>query len=82
MFSLEEVECIGACCWAPRIQVNYDFHDEPTPDHVPGISMGYRDAARGRRERPPMPRLVSHPDEVKVVTQALWHGRGEDRSLP
>ena len=26
MFSLEEVECIGACCWAPAIQVNYDFH--------------------------------------------------------
>ncbi len=27
-FSLEEVECIGACCWAPAIQVNYDFHDD------------------------------------------------------
>ncbi len=27
LFSLEEVECIGACCWAPAIQVNYDFHD-------------------------------------------------------
>jgi NADH-quinone oxidoreductase subunit E len=24
--SLEEVECIGACSWAPAIQVNYDFH--------------------------------------------------------
>ena len=30
LFSLEEVECIGACCWAPAIQVNYDFHDELT----------------------------------------------------
>jgi NADH-quinone oxidoreductase subunit E len=28
LFSLEEVECIGACCWAPAIQVNYDFHDD------------------------------------------------------
>ncbi len=26
-FSLEEVECIGACSWAPAIQVNYDFHE-------------------------------------------------------
>src|SRR3954462_11008060 len=26
VFSLEEVECIGACSWAPAIQVNYDFH--------------------------------------------------------
>jgi NADH-quinone oxidoreductase subunit E len=25
-FSLEEVECIGACCWAPALQVNYEFH--------------------------------------------------------
>ena len=24
--SLEEVECMGACSWAPAIQVNYDFH--------------------------------------------------------
>lgn len=42
MFSLEEVECIGVCSWAPAIQVNYDFHDELTPDHVPGILSGYR----------------------------------------
>jgi len=42
LFSLEEVECIGACCWAPAIQVNYDFHDELKPDLVPGILSGYR----------------------------------------
>lgn len=42
IFSLEEVECIGACCWAPAIQVNYDFHDDLTPDHVPGILAQYR----------------------------------------
>ena len=45
VFSLEEVECIGACCWAPAIQVNYDFHDELTPEHVPGILAGYRGRA-------------------------------------
>ena len=42
MFSLEEVECIGVCCWAPAIQVNYAFHDELTPDDVPGILADYR----------------------------------------
>lgn len=26
LISLEEVECIGACSWAPAIQINYDFH--------------------------------------------------------
>jgi NADH-quinone oxidoreductase subunit E len=46
LFSLEEVECIGACCWAPAIQVNYDFHDELTPDHVPGILETYRGRQR------------------------------------
>ena len=45
LFSLEEVECIGACCWAPAIQVNYDFHEELTPGHVPGILAGYRGRA-------------------------------------
>jgi NADH-quinone oxidoreductase subunit E len=30
LFSLEEVECIGACSWAPAIQVNYDFHENLT----------------------------------------------------
>ena len=45
LFSLEEVECIGACSWAPAIQVNYDFHDELTPELVAGILAGYREKA-------------------------------------
>jgi NADH-quinone oxidoreductase subunit E len=30
LFSLEEVECIGACSWAPAVQMNYDFHENLT----------------------------------------------------
>ena len=52
LFSLEEVECIGACCWAPAIQVNYDFHDELRPDLVPGILSGYRGKAKAAAEAP------------------------------
>jgi NADH-quinone oxidoreductase subunit E len=52
MFSLEEVECIGACCWAPAIQVNYDFHDDLNPDSVPEILDQYRSAARSAGEAP------------------------------
>ena len=48
VFSLEEVECIGACCWAPAIQVNYDFHDDLTPASVPGILAEYRRKAGGQ----------------------------------
>ena len=32
VFSLEEVECMGACSWAPAIQVGYDFHHNVTPE--------------------------------------------------
>jgi NADH-quinone oxidoreductase subunit E len=45
LFSLEEVECIGACCWGPAIQVNYEFHDELNAGHVAGIVAGYRGKA-------------------------------------
>jgi len=31
IFSLEEVECIGACTGAPAMQINYDFYEEVTP---------------------------------------------------
>src|ERR1700691_4037875 len=31
VFSLEEVECMGACTEAPAIQLNYDFHENLTP---------------------------------------------------
>jgi NADH-quinone oxidoreductase subunit E len=31
LVSLEEVECMGACSWAPAIQVNYDFYHDVTP---------------------------------------------------
>ncbi len=34
MFSLEEVECIGACSWGPAMQVNYTFHEKLTPEKI------------------------------------------------
>ena len=34
VFSVEEVECMGACSWAPAIQVNYDFHHFVTPEKL------------------------------------------------
>jgi NADH-quinone oxidoreductase subunit E len=33
-FSIEEVECMGACCWAPAIQVGYDFHHHVTREKL------------------------------------------------
>ncbi len=42
MFSLEEVECIGACSWAPAVQVNYDFHENLTPERLDRVLDDYR----------------------------------------
>jgi NADH-quinone oxidoreductase subunit E len=50
VFSLEEVECIGACCWAPAIQINYDFHENLTPAKVDDIFKMYRDG-KGKDEK-------------------------------
>ncbi len=47
LFSLEEVECIGACCWAPAMQVNYDFYDDLTAEKVDQIIEDYK-AGRGK----------------------------------
>ena len=43
-FSLEEVECIGACSWAPAMQVNYDFHENLTTEKVDQILDGLKKA--------------------------------------
>jgi NADH-quinone oxidoreductase subunit E len=48
LFSLEEVECIGACCWAPAVQVNYDFHDNLTTEKMDTVLESYRQKA-GKR---------------------------------
>jgi NADH-quinone oxidoreductase subunit E len=42
MFTLEEVECIGACSWAPAAQVNYDFHENLTAEKMDAVLEGYR----------------------------------------
>jgi len=52
VFSLEEVECIGACCWAPAIQVNYNFHDDVIPEQVPKLLAEYRAQALAKGASP------------------------------
>ena len=61
MFSLEEVECIGACSGAPAMQVNYDYYENLTPDSTaqllepvrPGTQSEALDAHFRRRARAP-----------------------------
>jgi NADH-quinone oxidoreductase subunit E len=41
-FSLEEVECIGACSWAPAVQVNYAFHENLTTEKMDRVLEEYK----------------------------------------
>ena len=34
LFSLEEVECLGACCGAPAMQVNYGYYEDLTAEKI------------------------------------------------
>jgi len=43
-FSLEEVECLGACSWAPALQVNYDYHHQMTPEKLDRLIEALRKA--------------------------------------
>ena len=46
LFSLEEVECIGACAWAPALQVNYDFYHEVTAEKFDALLENLRNHSR------------------------------------
>jgi NADH-quinone oxidoreductase subunit E len=45
-FSLEEVECMGACSWAPAVEINYDFHHFVTPEKLDQLIDGLQSRDR------------------------------------
>lgn len=44
LFTLEEVECMGACSWGPAIQVGYDFYHNVTPERLDQLIDAFRQA--------------------------------------
>jgi NADH-quinone oxidoreductase subunit E len=46
LFSFEQVECLGACSWAPAAQVNYDFHENLTAEKMDKVLNGYKQRTR------------------------------------
>ena len=42
LFYLEEVECIGACSWAPALMMNYEFHENLTPAAIDELIDGLK----------------------------------------
>jgi NADH-quinone oxidoreductase subunit F len=72
VFSLEEVECIGACTGAPAMQVNYDFYEDLTPSKFDRI---IEDLDAGKSPAPvPVITGALHdrdPQETPLISK-LW----------
>jgi len=70
VFSIEEVECIGACTGAPALQVNYDFFENLTPDKMDTLLAQLR-----KNQKPqPVPYISGavherHAAEVPVISR-------------
>ncbi len=70
IFSLEEVECIGACTGAPAMQVNYDFYENLTALKFDRI---IQELDAGRRPEPEP--VISgalherHPAETPLISK-------------
>ena len=43
VFTLVEVECLGACVNAPMIQINDDYYEDLTPDKAEKIFKGFKE---------------------------------------
>jgi NADH-quinone oxidoreductase subunit E len=48
-FSWLEVECLGACCNAPMVQINHDYYEDLTPESLGQV---LDDLAAGRPTKP------------------------------
>ena len=42
LFHVEEVECIGACSWAPAMMLNYEYHENLTPEKIDELIAGIK----------------------------------------
>ena len=75
MFSWLEVECLGACCNAPMVQINDDYYEDLTPESFNKL---LDDLAAGRPVKigPQSERHTSEPEgEVKTLQDpALFDG--------
>jgi NADH-quinone oxidoreductase subunit F len=79
VFSVEEVECMGACTTAPAMQVNYDFYENVTPQRIDELLA----ALKAQKGPDPSPNLesvestplrrkdVEHPKATRVLTAGM-----------
>src|ERR1700722_16900937 len=70
VFSLEEVECLGACTGAPAMQVNFDFYENLNEERIDQIFEAL-EAGRSPQTSTPITGSVKerHPAEVPVISR-------------
>ncbi|MGH6813935.1 MAG: NADH-quinone oxidoreductase subunit NuoE [Methylocella sp.] len=83
MFSWIEVECLGACCNAPMVQINEDYYEDLTP---PNFEKLLDDLAAGRpvKTGSQTGRVTSEPTGGLTSLTSLYgaDGRGGPLSAP
>jgi NADH-quinone oxidoreductase subunit E len=75
-FSWREVECLGACCNAPMVQINDDYYEDLTPEN---FSKLLEDLAAGRpvRTGSQIGRVSSEPVGGLTTLTSLYGAGGE-----
>ena len=76
LFSVMEVECLGACCNAPMVQINDDYYEDLTPERLAAII----DDLKAGKEVPVGPqggRLCSAPEGGPQTLQDLPDRAGD-----
>ena len=83
-FSLEEVECIGACTGAPAMQVNFDYYENLDPEKVDVIFEQLQDGKSSQARAGDFRRAArAQPHRNSGDQQALRHSQfALDRRLP
>jgi NADH-quinone oxidoreductase subunit E len=83
LFSWTEVECLGACCNAPMVQINDDYYEDLTPESFEKL---LDDLAAGRevRKGSQIGRVTSEPVGGLTSLTELWgkDGRSGPGKLP
>jgi NADH-quinone oxidoreductase subunit E len=83
LFSWKEVECLGACCNAPMVQINDDYYEDLTPENFAKL---LDDLAAGRpvRTGSQIGRVSSEPVGGLTTLTTLYglDGRGAQSDQP
>lgn len=75
-FSWVEVECLGACCNAPMVQINEDYYEDLTPENF-GALLDDLAAGRSVRVGSQTGRVGSEPEGGLTTLTTLYGGDGK-----